>query len=86
MHFVDHTLFRAFLKIPGADMIQNAGTEEMTRDPLIERLCSHLIESSGSEPEVTVSISFKHAQYKHYLPGIQVTYSNVLCSTVYRPL
>ena len=53
VHFVDHTLFRAFLNIPNADVIQNAGTE-MTRDPLIERLCSHLIETGGSEPEVAV--------------------------------
>ena len=43
-------------------MIQNPGTEEMTRDPLIERLCSHLIDTGGSEPEVTVYIyiSFKY--------------------------
>lgn len=54
VHFLDHTLFRAFLNIPNADMIQNTGTEEMTRDPFIERLCSHLIETGGSEPEVTV--------------------------------
>ena len=54
VHFVDHTLFRAFLNIPNTDMIQYTGAEEMTRDPLIERLCSHLIETGGSEPEVTV--------------------------------
>jgi hypothetical protein len=35
-------------------MIQVTGAEEMTRDPLIERLCSHLIDTDGSEPEVTV--------------------------------
>ena len=51
--FVDHTLFRAFLNIPNPDMVQNTGLEEMTRDPLIECLCSHLIETGGSEPEVT---------------------------------
>ena len=55
MHFVDHTLFRTFLNIPNTDMIQNTGTEEMKRDPLIERLCSHLIETGSSEPEVTVN-------------------------------
>lgn len=54
MHFLDHTLFRAFLNIPNTDMIQNTGTQEMTRDPFIERLCSHLIETGSSEPEVTV--------------------------------
>jgi hypothetical protein len=59
--FIDHTLFRAFLNIPNPDNVQGTGVEEMTRDPLIERLCSHLIEMGGSEPEVIVQISFQCA-------------------------
>jgi len=46
-----HTLFRVFLNIPNPDMMQNTGIEQMARDPLIERLCSHLIETGSSEPE-----------------------------------
>ena len=53
LYFVDHTLFRVFLNIPSPEM-QNTGVEETTKNPFIERLCSHLIETSNSEPEVII--------------------------------
>ncbi|KAF8161182.1 hypothetical protein B0H34DRAFT_369698 [Crassisporium funariophilum] len=47
-----HALCRVLLDVPVTIGAQNQGFDEPTKNPLIERLCTHLIDTSRPDPEM----------------------------------